>query len=224
LIRHGEPEVAPGDFGARGNTKRRFVFGSEDSGVFTGSDGIRTTPPTERGRINGVHGTINNSRPCTRGEGTDQSFRPEADRSPRDKIIAYARRDRDNPTHQLATHQSTIADCQGENMPIQSILPCWMYSASENGEGQVVTEVITFPSSTVFAQVSLTTIINMIGGTINAQIRSYTKADGTVVDLSTNAANNMFTDSEVVSVTFQLNVNTQNLTQVFANGVVFLYG
>jgi hypothetical protein len=60
--------------------------------------------------------------------------------------------------------------------------------------------------------------------TINAQIKSYRKQNGTVVDLSSDPKNNVFFDTDVVSVTFQLKVISVDTNAVWASGVAYLFG
>ena len=55
-------------------------------------------------------------------------------------------------------------------------------------------------------------------------IKSYTKANGTVVDLSADPKNNTFFDTDVVSVTFQLKVISQDTNAVWASDVAYLFG
>jgi hypothetical protein len=116
-------------------------------------------------------------------------------------------------------------------MPIQSVEFAWMFAESVGGATEVATETVTFPSQPVFAQATITTIETTHSPgtpsgntTINAQIKSYTKADGNVVDLSTDPKNNTFFDTGVVSVTFELKVISVDTNAVWASGVAYLFG
>ena len=116
-------------------------------------------------------------------------------------------------------------------MPIQSIEFAWLFAESSSGATEVATETVSFPSQTVFAVASITTIQTThapgtpsASTTINAQIKSYQKADGIVVDLSTDPKNNSFFDTNVVSVTFQLKVISVDTNAVWASGVAYLFG
>ncbi len=116
-------------------------------------------------------------------------------------------------------------------MPIQGIEFAWMFAESSSGATEIATEPVNFPSQSVFAQASISTIETTHAPgtpsgstTINAQIKSYTKADGTVVDLSTDPKNNAFFDTDVVSVTFQLKVISVDTNAVWASGVAYLFG
>jgi hypothetical protein len=116
-------------------------------------------------------------------------------------------------------------------MPIQSISFAWMFAESTGGATEIATETVSFPSQSVFAQTSVTTIQTThkpgapsASTTIGAQIKSYTKADGTVVDLSADPKNNAFFDTGVVSVTFQLKVISVDTNAVWASGVAYLFG
>jgi hypothetical protein len=116
-------------------------------------------------------------------------------------------------------------------MPIQSVEFAWMWAESTGGATEVATETVNFPPQSVFAQASITTIdtIHTPGTpsgstTINAQIKSYTKQNGTVVDLSNDPKNNVFFDTDVVSVTFQLKVISMDTNAVWASGAAYLFG
>jgi hypothetical protein len=116
-------------------------------------------------------------------------------------------------------------------MPIQSVEFAWMFAESVGGATEVATETVTFPSQPVFAQATITTIETTHSPgtpsgntTINAQIKSYAKADGNVVDLSTDPKNNTFFDTDVVSVTFELKVISVDTNAVWASGVAYLFG
>jgi hypothetical protein len=116
-------------------------------------------------------------------------------------------------------------------MPIQGVEFAWMFAKAFGGATEVATETVNFPSQSVFAQASITTIETTHAPgtpsgstTINAQIKSYTKANGTVVDLSTDPKNNAFFDTDVVSVTFGLKVISVDTNAVWAGGVAYLFG
>jgi hypothetical protein len=116
-------------------------------------------------------------------------------------------------------------------MPIQSVEFAWMFAKAVGGATEVATETVTFPSQSVFAQAAITTIATTHtpgtpsgNTTINAQIKSYTKANGNVVDLSTDPKNNVFFDTNVVSVTFELKVISVDTNTVWASGVAYLFG
>jgi hypothetical protein len=106
-----------------------------------------------------------------------------------------------------------------------------MFAKALGGATEVATETVNFPRQPVFAQAAVTTIDTTHSPgtpsgstTINAQIKSYTKANGTVVDLSADPKNNTFFDTDVVSVTFQLKVISEDTNAVWASGVAYLFG
>ena len=93
-------------------------------------------------------------------------------------------------------------------MPVQAIMSCWLFGEGQFAEAE---ETLSFPGQTVFAQCSIShinwfTATAPSGWNANVQIKNYIKADGTVVDLSTDPKNNTFSDDDVVSVTFILQV------------------
>ncbi len=116
-------------------------------------------------------------------------------------------------------------------MPIQSVEFAWMWAESTGGANEVATETVNFPAQSVFAQASISTVNTTHhpgtpsgNTTINAQIKSYTKQNGTVVDLSSDPKNNVFFDTDVISVTFQLKVISVDTNAVWASGVAYLFG
>jgi hypothetical protein len=109
-------------------------------------------------------------------------------------------------------------------VPVQNIIAEWLFASSRDfGEAE---RTVKFSSQAVFAQ---TCISHINWGTetvpstfnVNAQIKSYTKANGTVVDLSTDPKNNAFSESDVVSVTFILQVIN---AEVWSSAIVYLFG
>ena len=116
-------------------------------------------------------------------------------------------------------------------MSVKGIEFALMFAESSSDASEVTTETVNFPRQSAFAQASITTIETTHAqgkpsgsSIINAQIKSYTKADGTVVDLSTDPKNNAFFDTDVVSVVFQLKVISVDATAVWASGVAYLFG
>jgi hypothetical protein len=116
-------------------------------------------------------------------------------------------------------------------MPIKGVEFAWMFAKALGGATEVATETVNFPRQPVFAQAAITTIETTHtpgtpsgSTTINAQIKSYTKANGAVVDLSADPKNNAFFDTDVVSVTFELKVISEDTNAVWASGVAYLFG
>jgi hypothetical protein len=115
-------------------------------------------------------------------------------------------------------------------MPIQSVQYAWLFvevtsSSDDVRVSDVKTQTINFTSQSVFAQSAITTFELSQDAEINAQIQSYTKGDGTVVDLSADPKNNAVFDNNVVSVTFRLQATTAGgHAKVWSSGIVFLFG
>jgi hypothetical protein len=120
-------------------------------------------------------------------------------------------------------------------MPVQNILSGWLYTTSnpQNVGAQTATHTFTFSSQRIVAQASITTVrrLDSYISHVTAQIQSYTKADGTVVDLSSDPKNCTCDDTDVVSITFMLTVeggiNANGVlipTDAWASMMVYLFG